>query len=87
MEKEKKNVLYGAADEILLEEIKQYKVMRNDFSLLMSCYKSYGRENRFDPVTFKKECRGAIHKSKVKQSYFACLVIRLKELAPLSLNQ
>lgn len=26
LEKEKKNVLYGAADEILLEEIKQYKV-------------------------------------------------------------
>ena len=31
----------------------------------MSCYKSYGRENRFDPVTFKKEFRGAIHPSKV----------------------
>ena len=65
MEKEKKNVLYGAADEILLEEIKQYKVMRNDFSLLMSCCNSYGRENRLDPETFKKECRGAIHQSKV----------------------
>lgn len=30
LEKEKKNVLYGAADEILLEEIKQYKVKRFD---------------------------------------------------------
>lgn len=65
MEKEKKNVLYGAADEILLEEIKQYKVMRNDLSLFMSCYNTYGGENRFDPVKFKKECRGAIHQSKV----------------------
>lgn len=52
----------------------------------MSCYKSYGRENRFDPVTFKKESRGAIHPSKVIV-LFALLVIRWKELAPLSLNQ
>ena len=61
MEKEKKNVLYGAADEILLEEIKQYKVMRNDLSFFMPCYNTY----RFDPVKFKKECRGAIHQLKV----------------------
>lgn len=33
LEKEKKNVLYGAADEILLEETKQYKVMSPTRSL------------------------------------------------------
>ena len=33
LEKEKKNVLYGAADEILLEETKQYKVISPTRSL------------------------------------------------------